>query len=219
MLKELSELIGVSGGERKVREFIRYTIQNDVSEIIEDPYGNLIVRKGGSGGGIMIWADSAIIHNSVMNANGGNGANSELGGGGGAGGGRIKIFYTTSLDTSDIVLLVQGGTGGIGFQGIDGDSGMPGSIHIEPIVGITEIANTVTKNFYIHSNPVKDIAKITCANTPLKLHLYDVSGRLVKTIWLKNNTEFVHLNDLEQGVYFLKSNKENKPAHKIILLK
>ncbi len=174
---------------------------------------------GGSGGGIMIWADSAIIHNSVMNANGGNGANSELGGGGGAGGGRIKIFYTTSLDTSDIVLLVQGGTGGIGFQGIDGDSGMPGSIHIEPIVGITEIANTVTKNFYIHSNPVKDIAKITCANTPLKLHFYDVSGRLVKTIWLKNNTEFVHLNDLEQGVYFLKSNKENKSAHKIILLK
>ncbi|NOR17309.1 M42 family peptidase [candidate division WOR-3 bacterium] len=46
MLKELSELIGVSGGERKVREFIRNTIQNDVSEIIEDPYGNLIVRKG-----------------------------------------------------------------------------------------------------------------------------------------------------------------------------
>lgn len=46
MLKELSELVGVSGGERKVREFIRNKIEQDVDEIIEDPYGNLIVRKG-----------------------------------------------------------------------------------------------------------------------------------------------------------------------------
>lgn len=174
---------------------------------------------GGSGGGIMLWADSVIIHHSALNSNGGNGANSEFGGGGGAGGGRIKIFYTTSLDTSNLVLSVQEGAGGIGFQGSDGEDGMPGSIHIEPIVGITEIANKVTKNFYIHSNPVKDIAKITCKNIPLILHLYDVSGRLVKTVWLKNNTEFVRLDDLEQGIYFLKSNKENKPAHKIILLK
>ena len=174
---------------------------------------------GGSGGGIMIWADSAVIHNSVMDANGGNGANSEFGGGGGAGGGRIKIFYTTSLDTSGLILSVEGGTGGIGFQGIDGDSGMVGSIHIDSITGITEIANKVTKKFFIHPNPAKDIVNITCANTPLKLHLYDISGRIVKTIWLKNNTEFIRLNDLEQGIYFLKSNEENKPAHKIILLK
>ena len=173
---------------------------------------------GGSGGGIMIWADSAVIHNSVMDANGGNGANSEFGGGGGAGGGRIKIFYTTSLDTSDIVLSVQGGAEGTGGWE-NGEPGMPGSIHIELITGITEIANKVTENFFIYPNPVKDIAKITCANTPLKLHLYDISGRIVKTTWLKNNTEFVRLNDLEQGIYFLKSNEENKPAHKIILLK
>ena len=46
MLKELSEFVGVSGGERKIREFIRSKIEQDVDEIIEDPYGNLIVRKG-----------------------------------------------------------------------------------------------------------------------------------------------------------------------------
>lgn len=46
MLKALSEFIGVSGGEYKVREFIKNKIQNDVSEIVEDPYGNLIVKKG-----------------------------------------------------------------------------------------------------------------------------------------------------------------------------
>ncbi len=46
MLKELSELCGVSGGERTVREFIKKQIQHDVTELSEDPYGNLIVRKG-----------------------------------------------------------------------------------------------------------------------------------------------------------------------------
>lgn len=181
----------------------------------------IVAGGGGSGGGIMIWTDSTAIHNSEINADGGEGGHADIYGGyggGGAGGGRIKIFYTTWLDTSGIALSVQGGAEGTGGWG-NGEPGMPGSIHIELITGIAEIANKVTKKFFIHPNPAKDIVNITCANTPLKLHLYDVSGRIVKTIWLKNNTEFIRLNDLEQGIYFLKSNEENKPAHKIILLK
>ena len=46
MFKELSEFIGVSGGESRIKEFIRCQIQEDVDDIVEDPYGNLIVRKG-----------------------------------------------------------------------------------------------------------------------------------------------------------------------------
>jgi putative aminopeptidase FrvX len=46
MLKELSEMIGVSGGEGEVREFIKRTIKRSVSEVFEDGYGNLIVHKG-----------------------------------------------------------------------------------------------------------------------------------------------------------------------------
>jgi putative aminopeptidase FrvX len=46
MLKELCELMGVSSQEEKVREFIREKIKDHVQEIIEDPYGNLIARKG-----------------------------------------------------------------------------------------------------------------------------------------------------------------------------
>ena len=38
--------MGVSGAESRVREFIRDAIHKHVSEIIEDPYGNLIVKKG-----------------------------------------------------------------------------------------------------------------------------------------------------------------------------
>jgi endoglucanase len=46
MLRELSEYLGVSGGEQSIREFIKKQIKNDVDEMIEDAYGNLIVRKG-----------------------------------------------------------------------------------------------------------------------------------------------------------------------------
>jgi endoglucanase len=46
MLKELSELVGVSGGEDRVRAYIKETITKDCDEMIEDAYGNLIVRRG-----------------------------------------------------------------------------------------------------------------------------------------------------------------------------
>lgn len=45
-LKELSELSGVSGDEIRVREYIRRRIKRYATQISEDPYGNLIARKG-----------------------------------------------------------------------------------------------------------------------------------------------------------------------------
>jgi endoglucanase len=45
-LKELSELSGVSGDEIRVREYIRRRIKKHATQISEDPYGNLIARKG-----------------------------------------------------------------------------------------------------------------------------------------------------------------------------
>ncbi len=46
MLKRLSELYGVSGDEEEVRNFIKLQIKDDVDDMIEDAYGNLIARKG-----------------------------------------------------------------------------------------------------------------------------------------------------------------------------
>jgi len=39
-------LIGVSGEESRVRDFIKEKIKDDVDEFIEDAYGNLMARKG-----------------------------------------------------------------------------------------------------------------------------------------------------------------------------
>ena len=50
MLKELCEMPGVSGDEGRVRQYIRKKIEHKVDDIVEDPYGNLIVRKGSSKG-------------------------------------------------------------------------------------------------------------------------------------------------------------------------
>lgn len=46
MLKELCELVGVSGGEDRVRSFIKDIVTPVCDETIEDAYGNLIVRRG-----------------------------------------------------------------------------------------------------------------------------------------------------------------------------
>ena len=46
VLKELCELTGVSGDEGRVRDYIRQRVKKNVDDIIEDTYGNLIVRKG-----------------------------------------------------------------------------------------------------------------------------------------------------------------------------
>ncbi len=46
MLKELSEISGISGDEDRIRSFIKENIYQYADELIEDNYGNLIVRKG-----------------------------------------------------------------------------------------------------------------------------------------------------------------------------
>lgn len=211
------------GGNGGAKVYLRgQKIVVDTSEIHTNGQsgydGSIEAGGGGSGGGIMIWADSILIHSSTLNSNGGNGGDASFGGGGGAGGGRIKIFHSPYLDTSEMTLSVLQGTAGSGSYG-NPAPGMPGSTYIGPIIGITEIAHNAEIGLKIHSNPVRRGIKITPENTPIFLRLYDISGRVVKMFWIRNRTEYICLDDLSQGIYFLKSGKENKSIGKIILLK
>jgi len=173
---------------------------------------------GGAGGGIMVWADSVAIHYSELTANGGDGGNASFGGGGGAGGGRIKIFYVFYLDTTHLTLSVQGGAGGSGGFS-NGQNGSAGSVHIEELIGIREIVHKANINNMITTNPIRNRIKVTVEAVPIKLNLYDISGRLVKTFRFTHTTEVIDLHDLNQGVYFLKSEGDKKTVGKIILLK
>lgn len=180
--------------------------------------GALEAGGAGSGGGIMVWADTIVIHNATLNANGGNGGDAEFGGGGGAGGGRIKIFSSSSFDTSGMVLSVGEGAAGTGTYG-DPEPGMPGSIYIGPVLGVMEIVQKPVMSFIVHSTLVKNSVKITIQNPPLFLKVYDISGRIAKSFWLKNKVEHISLRDLRQGIYFLRLDDECNFVGKIILLK
>lgn len=46
MLRELSELVGVSGNEHRVCQYIKQVLSGVCDEMVEDAYGNLIVRRG-----------------------------------------------------------------------------------------------------------------------------------------------------------------------------
>ncbi|UCG91775.1 MAG: T9SS type A sorting domain-containing protein [candidate division WOR-3 bacterium] len=183
--------------------------------------GALEAGGGGSGGGIMIRADIASIHYTSMNADGGSGGNQSFGGGGGgAGGGRIKIFYVANLDTSHLDLSVEAGAGGSSGYGIaESESGMPGSIYIAQITGIEEVVQATPLQHGVKTSLARNSIGITIQHTPTTLMIYDVSGRLVKTFRLTNNTEIIDLHDLKQGVYFLKFAGVNKTLGKIVLLK
>ena len=51
LLKQLTQLWGVSGYEKEVAAFIEKEAAPYADEIIKDAVGNLIVRKKGTGGG------------------------------------------------------------------------------------------------------------------------------------------------------------------------
>lgn len=57
LLKEIIEVFGVSGHEKKVAEFIKKQLQDVECEINEDKLGNIIVKKGTGTNKIMICAN------------------------------------------------------------------------------------------------------------------------------------------------------------------
>jgi hypothetical protein len=180
--------------------------------------GTLEAGGGGSGGGVAIWSDSIVMRSSSINARGGDGGNAEFGGGGGAGGGRIKLFYTASLDTSELIVVRQGGEPGTGFYG-NPEPGAIGSLYIGTVLGITEIVQLPHVKFVVQPTVVRKITTVMIDNPPRTVRLYDVSGMIVRVIVIKNTREYIDLGDLQQGIYFVHLSGEQSPAIKIILLK
>jgi hypothetical protein len=212
-----------AGGSGGASVFLRgQKIRVDTSTIeVNGQHGNdgaLEAGGGGSGGGIAIWSDSIAMHSSTISAGGGDGGDAEFGGGGGAGGGRIKMFYTVSLDTSELTLSMNGGVPGTGFYG-DPEPGAIGSLYIGPLLGITEIVQTPPVKFLVQPTVVRKTMTVQIDNPPRTVRLYDISGRIIQVIVIKNTIEYIDCGDLQQGIYFLQLSGERSPAIKIILLR
>lgn len=174
---------------------------------------------GGSGGGILILSDTTYLRYSSFTARGGDGAGSEYGGGGGAGGGRIKVLYTTLMDTLEFLATVTGGTGGTGYQGTNGAPGENGSIHIAPLVGIQENAAPIPALAVINGNIVAHALTVYCKETPATLSIYDATGRLMLVSALTTSITMIPMHGLHNGIYFLSLNDHPARCIKIVVIR
>jgi len=174
---------------------------------------------GGAGGGVLIIADTVMMHSSLIEAAGGNGGDAAFGGGGGGSGGRIKILFSSVLDTSDVAYRVEGGTGGIGDPGLPGsEEGDTGTIHIDVFTGINETVSVPGLMFQVQPNPTRGTVNIVTKAAPLTIKIYDIAGRLVMSLYLLDEHETVDLSNLQRGVYFMSVGNSLKQPCKIILL-
>ncbi len=175
---------------------------------------------GGSGGGIMIRADSVVLRTAMISVDGGPGGDTdEYGGygGGGAGGGRLKVFYNSLLDTSDLQITYGGGEGGTGFWG-NGQPGMNGTTFFGVETGISQTFGWLNTTLITRPNPTRGTLHITVKVAPAQVRLYDIAGRLIMTLELVNQHETVDLNNLQRGVYFMiAENQEIRPCKIVVI--
>ena len=180
--------------------------------------GSLEAGGAGSGGGIMIRADTVRISFSSLNAAGGQGGYGDFGGGGGGGGGRIKVFYTSRLDTSSAVIGCSFGSGGQGGISNGGD-GEAGTIYIGPLIGVDELGTGYVTGLMITPNPGQGrFAIINPMTDNRELVIYDIQGRIMRSQMLRQGKNIIWLTGLPSGVYVLKM--EGLPGHrKLVIVK
>lgn len=183
-----------------------------------EPGAGLEASGGGAGGGILIWADTVMLWHVDLFASGGNGGDAAFGGGGGAGGGRVKILYSSLLDTSGTAHFVNGGNAGTGSYG-NPQPGMPGSFYVGTQTGIHEIVSVVQSAVMIDPNPARGMIRFSTDRPPEEVIIYESTGRVVMTAWLAHRSGTLDLSNLKPGIYFLRSEALGGSITKIVLLR
>jgi hypothetical protein len=83
----------------------------------------------------------------------------------------------------------------------------------------TSIGNTIESNFKIYPNPSQTEIFILCDNNLDKLDvwIFDLQGRLVKTIMITSDYSKIDISDLSNGAYFLKLRIKNSWTTRMII--
>ncbi len=84
-------------------------------------------------------------------------------------------------------------------------------IVIEPVSGIQEAANMLS--FEVYPNPAGNFVHININDTKsndLKVQVYDILGKLVKTQPITERTTQLDIQNLKSGVYILKVGNSSK---------
>jgi len=180
--------------------------------------GSVEAGGAGSGGGILLRADTVRLILAGLNAGGGNGGNSDgFGGGGGGGGGRIKVFYYNRLDTSAVTLNCPFGSGGVGGES-NGSNGIAGTVYIGPMVEVDEASKeTRTADWIISPNPGQGRIVVEGYWTDaMKMTIYDVLGRKIQSRILRPGRNNLELTALPPGVYVIKM--EGLPGYRKLVV-
>ncbi|WP_299708970.1 carbohydrate-binding protein [uncultured Tenacibaculum sp.] len=81
--------------------------------------------------------------------------------------------------------------------------------------GVLSVDDIDALTVKVYPNPSNDIIKIEGLREDINFSLFDIKGRKLKTVVLTSNSNEIHIEELPQGIYFLKS-KQKDVSYKII---
>ncbi|MBK9735363.1 MAG: T9SS type A sorting domain-containing protein [Saprospiraceae bacterium] len=79
---------------------------------------------------------------------------------------------------------------------------------IDSICCISNNLNFTVSNTNIYPNPVRDILHISTKETWTKAEIYDISGRIMRSVIL--DSQSIDVSSLERGTYFIRLRNGNK---------
>lgn len=123
----------------------------------------------------------------------------------------IPISWSTADTPDSVTILFASSAGNLFNIGTDTDGTVFEVDNFSFSGGGTSSIEEVaeTKNVSIFPNPAKDLITITTNNNADKVELYDITGKLVKTISVTKATTITSVSNLDAGVYFYKATKDD----------
>jgi hypothetical protein len=93
-----------------------------------------------------------------------------------------------------------------GNKALNSTTSYTNQIYIDPATATSiKQINTVSSELNIYPNPVKDILTIEGENVS-SVEILDINGRVVKTINNIKSSKTINISNLNQGIYFVKTN-------------
>lgn len=160
----------------------------------------------GAGGAIIAWQDSSLnnwdIKSQRVDQNG-----TALWNAGGN-------FVSNAVNLQTIPKNISDGNGGSIYVWLDFRNGLNDDIYAQHLnnLGVDGITNNIklgTKNSIIFPNPIHESASIKILDDEINFSslygiIYDVFGREIRTFDIANNNFIVSVDDIKNGIYFLK---------------
>lgn len=96
---------------------------------------------------------------------------------------------------------------GSGYEGISVDANQTVEFHSITVSATASVAENHQSNIRLYPNPADTYFIVDNAAANDKLEIYNVAGKLVKSLVIQSNNEKISIENLTSGVYFAKINE------------